>query len=116
MRSISRGSNISNLSHDHVNQARETQDIAQKTIEHPTDVEDNKGQESSDEFEHYNAGSPDIKLKSIDIDETFTNNKKNKNKKIDDGISDDNSGTGHKAMPKKVNPVMQNSYGTEASS
>jgi hypothetical protein len=86
-----------------VNQARETQDIAQKTIEHPTDVEDNKMQESSDEFEHY-ANSPDIKLKSIDIDDNFTN--KNKTKKIDDDISDDNSGTGHKAMPKKSNMVM----------
>jgi len=97
MRSISRGSNISNLSHDHVNQ-RETQDIAQKTIEHPTDVEDNKLQDSSDEFDHY-ANSPDIKLKSIDIDDNLTN--KQKSKKVDHDISDDNSGTGHKAMPKK---------------
>lgn len=71
-------------------------------------MEDNK-QEDSDEFEAY-ANSPDIKLKSIDIDETFTKKKPN-----DDGISDDNSGTGHKAIPKK-NLVAQNSYGTEASS
>ena len=69
-------------------------DIAQKTIEHPTDVEDNRPLETDDEFEHMQ-NSPDIKLKSIEVDEKFTGRKKH-----DEEIHD-NSGTGHKAIPKK---------------
>ena len=94
------------MSHDQVNKGRETQDLAQKTIEHPTDVEDNRPLDSGDEFEHI-ANSPDIKLKSIDIDEKFTGKRKHH-----DEIQDDNSGTGHKAIPKKKTTVQQNSYGT----
>lgn len=71
VRSISRGSNISNLSQDHVNKRKE--DPNQKTIEHPTDVEDGNDDEYEDHsnFDHIN-GSPDIKLKSIEIDDEVT--------------------------------------------
>jgi len=75
IRSISRGSNVSkvsNLTHDDAKRQAHTIDNAQKTIEHPTDVEDahNDFDNNSDDFEHINQ-SPDIKLKSIDIDENF---------------------------------------------
>lgn len=48
------------------------QDKNQKTIEHPTDIEDANNYESNTEFEHVGP-SPDIKLKSIEVDEEFMN-------------------------------------------
>jgi len=52
------------------------QDNNQKTIEHPTDVEDenNDDFDNNTEFEHINA-SPDIKLKSIEVDDDFSSKK-----------------------------------------
>lgn len=46
------------------------EDNNQKTIEHPTDIEDANNYESNTEFEHVGA-SPDIKLKSIEVDDDF---------------------------------------------
>ena len=87
---------MSNLSQDHVNKDRATP-LAQKTIEQPTDVEDAQdGYDDRSDFEHMN-NSPDIRLKSIDIDETFTANRQKGVTKFDDLQADDNSGTGHKA-------------------
>jgi hypothetical protein len=64
---------MSNLSHDAVNHGRGPDDIAQKTIEQPTDVEDadNGLPDDPSEFDHLN-NSPDIKLKSIEIDDGFS--------------------------------------------
>lgn len=112
---------MSNLSHDHVNKDRQT-DLAKKTIEQPTDVDD--AQEYLDDpsdFDHVNNQSPDIRLKSIDIDDTFTANRQKANDQFDDVEADDNSGTGHKAQKTKSTSkqtnksslIMQNSYGSE---
>ena len=60
------------------------EDKNQRTIEHPTDIEDANQYESNTEFEHVGA-SPDIILKSIEVDDDF----KSKRRNID------NSGTGH---------------------
>ena len=56
-----------------MNHGGEADDAAQKTIEHPTDVEDadNGLQDDPSEFDHLN-NSPDIKLKSIEIDDEFS--------------------------------------------
>lgn len=75
VRSISRGSNsskMSNLTHDHAKKmAKRLDDKNQNTIEHPTDVEDAAADfDGTTEFEHINA-SPDIKLKSIEVDDDF---------------------------------------------
>jgi len=66
-------SKASNLTHDHAKQRiANTIDHAQKTIEHPTDVEDgNQEFDDHSDFEHIN-NSPDIKLKSIEIDDEFS--------------------------------------------
>jgi len=59
VRSISRGSNASNLTHDHAKK-RAQMDPNQKTIEQPTDTEDNQNNyESACEFDHVGV-SPDI--------------------------------------------------------
>ena len=51
------------------------QDNNQKTIEHPTDIEDaNNDFDNNTEFEHIN-NSPDIKLKSIEVDDDFSSKK-----------------------------------------
>ena len=117
VRSISRGSN---LSQDHANQGRLI-DNNQNTIEHPTDIEDNKfdPEQSRDfsEFEHLNQ-SPDIKLKSIEIDDELTGKRQKKRDGEPQQLLDidefDNSETGHKAS-KKTN-VQSNSYGSQNSS
>lgn len=74
IRSISRGSNQSkqsNLTHDHAKKMAQRRDDNQKTIEQPTDVEDgNNDYEGNTDFEHIN-NSPDIKLKSIEVDDDF---------------------------------------------
>ena len=64
---------MSNLSQDHVNKDRQTP-LAQKTIEQPTDDENaNDYMDDQTDFDHIN-NSPDIRLKSIDIDDTFRAN------------------------------------------
>lgn len=70
------------MTHDHAKKMNE--DKNQKTIEHPTDIEDANHYESNTEFEHVGA-SPDIKLKSIEVDDEFQSK----------GRNFDNSGTGH---------------------
>lgn len=68
--------------------------LHKKTIEQPTDVEDADANfDNASDFDHFN-NSPDIKLKSIDIDDDFRGQHR------DNDESDDNSGTGHKAKPK----------------
>jgi hypothetical protein len=94
-RSISRGSNYSKLSNLTENRAGETP-AAKKTIEHPTDVEDaNANFDDASDFDHFN-NSPDIKLKSIEIDDDFHGQQIGS----EEAFLDDNSGTGHKAKPK----------------
>ena len=46
------------------------EDTNNKTIEHPTDIEDCNDGDGDSEFEVIN-NSPDAKLKSIDVDESF---------------------------------------------
>ena len=79
-------------------------DTANKTIEHPTDVEDGDDlgiYDDPSEFDHINQ-SPDIKLRSIEVDNDLTGRRQkplgNQGAGVDsDGKSeaDDNSGTGH---------------------
>jgi hypothetical protein len=46
--------------------------MAKKTIEQPTDVEDaDANYDNASDFDHFN-NSPDIKLKSIEIDDEFS--------------------------------------------
>lgn len=101
-RSISRISNnskMSNRTHDDMNNDR--RDPAQKTIEH-TDVESNNDgplDGGRSEFEHMN-NSPDIKLRSIEIDDELTGRRLKKlaapvNDTDSQYQEDDNSGTGH---------------------
>lgn len=69
-RSISRGSNYSKMSNLTENRPGETP-VAKKTIEQPTDVEDAEANfDNASDFDHFN-NSPDIKLKSIEIDDDF---------------------------------------------
>jgi hypothetical protein len=119
IRSISRGSNISkasNLTHDHAKlAAARTIDNNQKTIEHPTDTEDaDNGFESNDDFEHIN-NSPDIKLKSIEIDEEFSQ------RKNDGPVETGESGNSHnknfkssREPSQKSTLINQYSYGSES--
>jgi len=105
------------LTHDHAKRIANTIDNAQKTIEHPTDVEDahDEFDGQSDDFEHIN-NSPDIKLKSIEIDDEFRAQRNN------NGHLEDKSGTGHKASSKssrvpssqKSSLINQYSYGAES--
>lgn len=81
-------------------------DTAKKTIEHPTDVEDGENPLYDDpsDFDHLN-NSPDIKLRSIEVDEDITGRKHKTNAAAadSDGKSeaDDNSGTGHRVTSSK---------------
>lgn len=65
---------MSNLTHDDMKNVEDRRDLAQKTIEH-TDIESNNDRGPLDggqsEFEHLN-NSPDIKLRSIEIDDELT--------------------------------------------
>jgi hypothetical protein len=71
-RSISRGSNISKMSNLTDNHGPGETPLAKKTIEQPTDVEDADANfDNASDFDHFN-NSPDIKLKSIEIDDDFT--------------------------------------------
>ena len=47
---------------------KQNEDEAQKTIEQPTDIENDYGEDGQSEFDIVGS-SPDIKLKSIEIDE-----------------------------------------------
>lgn len=97
-------------------------DLNQRTIEHPTDVEDgNDEYEESEMFNNLNA-SPDIKLKSIEIDDNFSANRNKSNAKFAEA-GDDGSGTGHKvsntrttSKTGKSSLILQNSYGSETNS
>jgi hypothetical protein len=82
-------------------------DTAKKTIEHPTDVEDaadNGLYDDPSEFDHINQ-SPDIKLRSIEVDDDITGRRQRNNAAAadSDGKSeaDDNSGTGHRVSSSK---------------
>ena len=80
-------------------------DTAKKTIEQPTDVEDADDRgiyDDPSDFDHIN-NSPDIKLRSIEVDDDLTGRRQrpggNPAAGVDsDGKSeaDDNSGTGHR--------------------
>ena len=81
-------------------------DTAQKTIEHSNDIDDEADQprlyDDPSEFDHIN-NSPDVKLRSIEVDDDLTGRKQKvpgaQTAGIDsDGKSeaDDNSGTGHR--------------------
>mgnify|MGYP001017130462 CR=1 FL=1 len=98
-------------------------DPNQKTIEHPTDVEDAHDPEyDQSEFDPMNQ-TPDIRLKSIEVD-AETTVKKRKNELDDtfqinvDHNDDDGSGTGHKVSKnsrpstQKSTLVQSNSYGS----
>ena len=73
-------------------------------------------------FNNLNA-SPDIKLKSIEIDDNFSANRNKSNAKFEEAVGDDNSGTGHKvsntrntSKTGKSSLILQNSYGSETNS
>ena len=89
-------------------------DTAKKTIEHPTDVEDaeNGLYDDPSDFDHLN-NSPDIKLRSIEVDEDITGRKHKNNAAAadSDGKSeaDDNSGTGHRVTSSKKSQSLANS-------
>lgn len=94
--------------------------MAKKTIEQPTDVEDaDANYDNASDFDHFN-NSPDIKLKSIEIDDEFSGQQQ---READETFPDDNSGTGHKAKPKsgssrpsqKSTLIQSNSYGSSTS-
>jgi hypothetical protein len=80
-------------------------DTAKKTIEHPTDVEDADDRgiyDDPSDFDHIN-NSPDIKLRSIEVDDDLTGRRQRPGGNLaagadSDGKSeaDDNSGTGHR--------------------
>lgn len=117
VRSISRGSNCSKLSNLTQDNNLKRPDTAKKTIEHPTDVEDaddNHGYDDPSEFDHIN-NSPDIKLRSIEVDDDITGRRHKNNAAADsDGKSeaDDNSGTGHRvtsSYKKNNNQSLTNS-------
>lgn len=98
---------MSNRSHDHVNRDNQVQNAAPNidTIEHPTDIEDANLDDNQSEFEpHHMLESPDIRLKSIEIDnEINTQQRKKKQEQLryhNDSFADDHSGTGNK--PKSM--------------
>jgi len=90
------------------------------TIEHPTDVEDAARGDDDDhsDFDHLN-NSPDIKLKSIEIDDDFQGGKNRNEDNLSDQFADDHSGTGGcnptTGPNKKVSQVARNSYGSSQS-
>ena len=108
VRSISRGSNCSKLSNLTQDNDLKPPDTAKKTIEHPTDVEDadepDGAYDDPSDFDHIN-NSPDIKLRSIEVDEDITGRRHKINAAAvdSDGKSeaDDNSGTGHRVTSNK---------------
>lgn len=91
---------MSNLTHDDAKNMEDRRDPNKNTIEH-TDVESNNDgplDSHRSEFEHMN-NSPDIKLRSIEIDDELTGRRRKKlTAPVNDNESvqeDDNSGTGH---------------------
>lgn len=116
VRSISRGSNCSKLSNLTQDNDLKRPDTAKKTIEHPTDVEDADDHgvyDDPSDFDHIN-NSPDIKLRSIEVDEDITGRRHKTNAAAadSDGKSeaDDNSGTGHRVTSsKKSSPSLASS-------
>lgn len=112
VRSISRGSNCSKMSNLTQDNNLKRPDTAKKTIEHPTDVEDADDHgiyDDPSDFDHIN-NSPDIKLRSIEVDDDITGRRhKNNAAAVDsDGKSeaDDNSGTGHRVTSNKKSQSM----------
>lgn len=90
-------------------------DTAKKTIEQPTDVEDADDRgiyDDPSDFDHIN-NSPDIKLRSIEVDEDITGRRHKNNAAAadSDGKSeaDDNSGTGHRVTSNKKSPSLASS-------